>query len=123
MQELETRAVSAPNKDTVCFHLGNIYLAEKRFDDAAASFEKALAANQSRSEAHNNLAITMIHMGDYDGAIFHLKKAIELKPQSAEARGTLSTALAQKGRMDEAVMYLNEAKRIAPEMFAPTPGH
>jgi tetratricopeptide (TPR) repeat protein len=73
-------------------------LLEKRYADAQARFEGALALDERLAEAHNNLAFSLRMQGaqNFDRALKHYDRALELKPDLAVAymyRGVLFTQM------------------------------
>ena len=61
-----------------------------RFDDALASYTKAIALKPDFAEAHSNLGVTLQELGRLDDALASYNKAIALKPDYDEAYYNLS---------------------------------
>src|SRR5437764_9553783 len=81
MRELEAAAALAPgNADVVCM-LGTVMSDLRRFEDAAAFFERALVLKPDFGEAHFNLGLARFESGDIRGA------AREFARSAALARG------------------------------------
>jgi len=73
-------------------------LLEKRYAEAQAKFEAALAFEERLAEAHNNLAFSLRMQGPQhaERALKHYNRAIEIKPDLAQAymyRGVLFTQM------------------------------
>lgn len=82
----------------VTYNDGVKLLLDKRYAEAQAQFEAALALDERLAEAHNNLAfcLRMQGKGNFDRALKHYGRAIELKPTLAQAymyRGVLFTQM------------------------------
>lgn len=80
----------------VAYNDGVKLLVEKRYAQAQAKFEEALARFDGLAEAHNNLAFSLRMQGakNFERALKHYDRAIELKPDLAVAymyRGVLFT--------------------------------
>jgi CHAT domain-containing protein/tetratricopeptide (TPR) repeat protein len=79
--------------------LGKLYLAEHKFDQAIAEFERALRADGSNARLHNDLGVALLEKGkearsgggdgkDFEAfgrSVVHLNKAIELDGSLPEA--------------------------------------
>jgi tetratricopeptide (TPR) repeat protein len=77
---------------------GVTLLLEKRYAEAQAKFEAALAFEERLAEAHNNLAFSLRMQGPQhaERALKHYNRAIEIKPDLAQAymyRGVLFTQM------------------------------
>ena len=88
----------------VAYNDGVKLLVEKRYRDAQARFEQALAVDEKLAEAHNNLAFSLRMQGaqNFAASLQHYNRALELKPDLAQAymyRGVLFT---QQGDMARA---------------------
>jgi peptidoglycan/xylan/chitin deacetylase (PgdA/CDA1 family)/uncharacterized caspase-like protein len=88
---------------------------EKRYDEAARSFEAVLRLRPGHVLATNNLAFTYFKLGRNDDAIVWYEKTIALDPKRAIAYANLGDALAQVGRPAE-------AKRAYQQFLALQPG-
>ena len=76
------------------FNIGIGQMEAGSYEDAAASFQQALAMDPDYAEAHNNFAYCLRKLGKdhYDDALTHYNKALELNPKLAAAyhyRGVL----------------------------------
>jgi len=69
-------------------------LDEQRYPDAAAIFEKAVAADAKDYVAHFHLALTESMLGQNDKAIAGYERTLALKPDVAEAQMNLGILLA-----------------------------
>jgi uncharacterized caspase-like protein len=75
---------------------------EKRYEEAAQSFQRVLALHPGHVMATNNLAFTYFKLGRNDDAITWYRKTIALDPKRAIAYANLGDALAQAGQNAEA---------------------
>lgn len=71
---------------------------ERRFAQAQARFEAALALDETLAEAHNNLGFSLRRQGaaNFARALRHYNRALELDPRLAQAlmyRGVLFTQM------------------------------
>src|ERR1017187_6914794 len=87
---------------------------EQDYKKAVASFERALAADATYSQAAFYLGRTYSALFDYDNAGRFYKQAIQLDPDYLEARVNYGGALLDTGDVDEAVRQLNTVLQREP---------
>ena len=74
---------------TAYFHLGNMYLAQGKAQEAIGEYNATLALRPDFDKAHNNLGIANSTIGKYPDAIAAFTRAIQLNPRNLEARKNL----------------------------------
>lgn len=94
--------------------LGTIYYSDKKYDDAAAAFSKALELKPDFTLARVNMGKMEISQKNYEKAVEVLMKAVELDPKSADANHYLGEAYLQMKKGSLAVGFLNQALELAP---------
>jgi tetratricopeptide (TPR) repeat protein len=52
----------------------------ENYPDALANFNRSLEINPNFFEAHTNMGVVFMILGDFDKAIFHLKRALKINP-------------------------------------------
>ena len=105
-----------PNNAGAHYNLGIAYRKSGQYQDAIASYKKALRIKPDYAEAHNNLGVAYDELGQYQDAIASYKKAIRIKPDDADAHNNLGYAYEKMGRNEEAVAMYKEALRINPNL-------
>ena len=95
-------------------NLGNALQSLRRFDDAAASYRRALEIQPHYPEACNNLGLALRGLGRLDEAVASFRRALEMKVDFAEASNNLGNALRSLRRLDEAVASYRRALEIKP---------
>ncbi len=96
--------------------LGLIYYANKKFDLALDTFNKALEQNPRSSTIYTNIGATYTAKGDSKKALTSLETALQLNPKDAVAHNNLGDILAQQGRINEAILEFNKALEIDPNL-------
>jgi tetratricopeptide (TPR) repeat protein len=89
------------------FNLGNLALAQRRFDEAAAAYRQALELRPDEPDILNNLAWAYFSAGQELGqAEEQARRALKMSPPrsaaAARAANTLAAVLVARGRPEEA---------------------
>jgi Flp pilus assembly protein TadD len=64
--------------------------------------------------AHGNLAVELVHTGDFAAALRHAQRSLELRPQGYRAYNTMAMALEGLGQVDEAIENYRRAISLDP---------
>ena len=86
-----------------------------RWDDAMASYRKALQLKPDFHEAHHNLGVALAEKEQFDEAIAHFQEALELEPDFPMGLSNLGLAFFHKGQLDEAIAKFQEALDRRPD--------
>ena len=112
------RAIELDSRDLAAYSgLGQLYLAQKKLDQARKEFE-ALAAREPRSVA----ALTMVGIilqaqGDAKGARERFERVVEIDPQAAVAANNLAWMYAESGgNLDKALQLAQAAHKQLPDL-------
>ena len=89
--------------------------AEQDYKKAAATFESALAADPTYSQAAFYLGLTYSALFDYEKAGAAYKRAIQLDPDYLEAHADYGGMLLDTGDVDEAIRQLNTVLQREPK--------
>ena len=73
--------------------LGVALEGQRKFEEAATWYRKALSLNPGLAELHFNLGVALSNLGRFDDAITSYKRAASLKPGLAVVHFNLGTAL------------------------------
>jgi tetratricopeptide (TPR) repeat protein len=104
----------APDDATAHVNLGNALARRGRLEEAAASYQSALAADPDLAEAHNNLAELWLERGRATEALASCQEALRIRPDLAQAHQNAAQALVRLGRFDEAARSCRHALSISP---------
>jgi Tfp pilus assembly protein PilF len=95
-------------------------LEEKRYADAVALFEKAVAADGKDYSVHFHLALANSLLNKDDVAIVEYKKALELKPGLYQAELNLGMVLLRQKQAAEAEGHLEAAAKQKLDQYRPS---
>ena len=108
-----------PRTLSLRYALGDLYLNLKRWDEAIAEYEQAVALDPENAWCHNRLGFALAWKGGRDDeAIAHTREAVRIDANDGWFHYCLGFALERKDRLDEAVAEFQEAVRLLPEKRA-----
>jgi len=96
------------NPAGVCMSLGVALRRMARFDDSLHWFLRAKTIAPTLPEAHFNLALAYVEMGEFRLAIDSIHRVLEIRASFNEALLLLGVALGCQGKYDEAVARFQE---------------
>lgn len=97
------------------YHLGTLYYATGRLEEAANHYEQAIAIKPDAVEALNNLAYLYTEQNKkITEALGMAKTAVRIEPQNASYIDTLGWVHYRMGEFDTALTLLLKAAQIAP---------
>jgi|GEM_PF-56135 len=105
----------APDRHEPRAELGDMFLQEGRYGDAAAAYENVIRLDPDMAAAHYMLGYAREQEGRIDDAVGCYERAIELAPTLADAHERLGGIAEQRERFDDAARFLQEAARLKPE--------
>lgn len=120
---LALRAAELDPRDAVVLSVAGHLLSflARRFDEALALFDRALAINPSCAVAWSRSATTLAYLGRGEEAITRVRHALRLSPFDPHVYATyttLGTACLVAGRPSEAAAWLARARRSNPLYMA-----
>jgi predicted O-linked N-acetylglucosamine transferase (SPINDLY family) len=101
-QVLEQGSALAPAHADYYLELGDMHATDRRWDAAAACFQKALALDSTSVAAHARLGNALRAQGRLAQAETHYRSAAALLPGDGEIAGLLGQVLHVQGKLDEA---------------------
>ncbi|XP_051876934.1 E3 ubiquitin-protein ligase CHIP [Pristis pectinata] len=94
---------------------GNRLFLGRKYQEAAASYSKAINRNPSVAVYYTNRALCYVKMQQFDKAVADCKHALELDSQSVKAHFFLGQCLLEMENYDESIGNLNRAYNLAKE--------
>lgn len=110
--EILEKALSEADK---IFLKGNKLLEEKKYDEAVAAFQEAIALAPASWGYHFNLGLAYKKLDKPGEALTSFRKAVELNAESYSANKELGEALAKGDAFKEAVPYYEKAVALSPD--------
>src|SRR5262249_33696492 len=95
----------SPGSKTTHNNLGNLYVAEQKFDLAEQEFRAVLKSAPADRDANYNLGLLLLAKGSPNGAIAHFQR---VHPQTIETRFNLIRAYFAAGKTAEALAQTRE---------------
>jgi tetratricopeptide (TPR) repeat protein len=93
---------------------GRQALEAKRYEEAAAEFRKAIAANPESVPAHVNMGATLTQLGDLKGAVEEFEKTLVIDPDNTNAHYNLAVLLSNENNHERAITHLKVVIGINP---------
>jgi len=112
---------AGPAADAVrLYNDGVALLVARKFKEAQAKFESALALDDKLAEAHNNLAYALRMQGrqNFAASLSHYNRAIALKPTLAQAYMYRGVLFVQQGDTTRARQDLERLRQLDPKLAA-----
>jgi tetratricopeptide (TPR) repeat protein len=110
---LLTRALNVTSGNYIAhLNLGNVYIKEKKTDEAIRQYKEAIEIYNNYADAHYNLGIALGLQGKHDEAIKEYYTVLRLKEDYWKARFHLADALAKTGRLDEAISHYQKIVQL-----------
>jgi tetratricopeptide (TPR) repeat protein len=109
-----------PNNAAIYNKMGIAELLIQRWPDSRKSFERAIKADRSYSDAYNNLGVIFYIGKKYGKAIDRYNKAIQLRDDAASYYSNLGAALFSKKEFEKSVMAYSHALQLDPDVFERT---
>jgi len=95
---------------------GSVFVELKRYDEALASFELALARRPDYGWAHSCRGIVLHELGRYEEALASQERALALEPDSAITHSNRGVALYHLRRLDEVMASFERALTLQPDL-------
>ena len=113
---LLTRALNVTSDNYIAhLNLGNVFIKEKKTDEAIRQYKKAIEIYSNYADAHYNLGIAIGLQGRSDEAIQEYYTVLRLEEDHWKARFHLADALAKTGQLDEAISHYEKTIQLHPD--------
>jgi len=113
--QLYETCAGADRSDAIApYNLGNILLAEKKWDDAAAAYRRALARDPDFIEAHYNFALALEGGGKWRQSAVELAFVLTLDPAHQDAMFNLAQLYLKAGEITEAKEHFEKYLALGP---------
>ena len=102
----EATQMLASDSEELHVNWGMLQAARERFDDAAASYGRALEINPHSADTHADLGVVLGELGQDEEALLHFRLALQNEPNHRSANFHLARHLIAENRVTEAVDHL-----------------
>jgi tetratricopeptide (TPR) repeat protein len=102
-------------KADLLFEQGRLFGILKEYEEAIASFDKALQFKPDKNEAWYNRGYALGNLGRYEEAIASYDKVLQFKPDNDSAWNNRGAALFNLGRYEEAIASYDKALQFKPD--------
>jgi predicted O-linked N-acetylglucosamine transferase (SPINDLY family) len=108
------RSTEEADSATVLNNRGAALAQQRKWDEAAACYRRALELQPDFATAHNNLGNVLKEQGKREEAIACYQRALQLRPDFAGAHNNLALAWQEQGKLDEAVAGYRRSLELNP---------
>lgn len=113
---LELEKADDPNRSIVLSRLGEAYESMSKWQEAADTYQKAIALKPDAAANYNNLGNDLAKLGKVDDARAAYQKYVDLNPTDAAlAWRNFGTVLYNSNRMKESIEPLQKATTLDPK--------
>jgi len=88
--------------------LGNLYLAQGRYDEAIKEFEQSLSGSRNQAQIYNDLGVAWLEKKEFNRSLDSFNKALQLDGNLLEALFNRALCHEKQSRLDEAKADWNE---------------
>ncbi|MBI3554579.1 MAG: AAA family ATPase, partial [Elusimicrobia bacterium] len=120
--ELDKTGQSFDQRGVMCANLADAYLEQRKFKEALAAIEEAIALEPANGRYHCTRGRVLADgLQDYEGGIKSVKKAIDLDPECEKSWGDgsyyffIATYLERLNKPEEAVVFAEKALKFKPD--------
>jgi len=93
--------------------LGNVYLHQKDYKNAAQILQKALELNPEHAVAHFDLGNVYLYVGMYERAVKEFESAVRLNPNKYEAYENIGIIYLRQDQPDRALEYFQKSLDVS----------
>ena len=115
VEQLSTAVELEPEGFAAVLNLADALARLRRFEEAAAQYDRFLAAFPTHSDARVKRATVRLRLEDRDGAVADFEAAVEAAPDNPQLRLRYSDALAALGDVDGARIQAEQASKLGSE--------
>ncbi len=102
------------------YNLASQQFTQRQFDQAKASFARAIELDGKYAEAYRGLGMTDLELKDYNGAYRAWLKAVELNPKDEKSKYFLGRLFYEADFPNEAAAWLRQALELSPNDYQAT---
>lgn len=85
---------------------GRALIAEKKYEQAAAFYQRVLQEDPQQADALNGLGVVLDHLSKHEQAQTNYETALRIRPDDDKIKSNLGLSLAFSGQKEKAMTYL-----------------
>ncbi|MDR1162447.1 MAG: tetratricopeptide repeat protein [Candidatus Accumulibacter sp.] len=116
LRELESIENAQPDFADACALRGKILLSEKRYDEAADAFSKAIECGLDTPDIHAGLGVALLRAGRRKEAFVVLFESGKIDPENAQMNCCMGELMREKDELAKARGYFEKALEIDPSL-------
>ena len=116
MKYLKLASMRSPNQPTLCVKIGRAFAKQRQWDQAAASYKRAIQLHPDHARAYQGLAAAYLRTGQNQLAADAALDAVALIYRLPAAHLSLGIAMARSKQYDRAILAFQTALKFAPKM-------
>ncbi|NBC16515.1 MAG: protein kinase [Bacteroidetes bacterium] len=107
-----------PDQAESLVRLGRVQTERGAYDEAAATYRRALEVNPEHADAWGNLGLVMLYQGRIDAAIEHVRTAVEHDPENVRLLNNLGALYQYAGQREAAQRAFERSVALDPSYGA-----
>lgn len=96
---------------------GNLFFANNEYEEAAASYDKALELQPNYYQAWYNRGLALSNLGRHEAAVVSFDKVLELQPDKRDAWNNRGIALSTLGKHEAAVASFDKTLELQSDYY------
>lgn len=106
-----------PGEKEILLIRGNLYEADKNFEDGIRSYKRAIEVDTNYALAVMSLGYAYSSIGEQEKAVTQMERYIRLAPDAADPRASFADILLRVGRYDEALEQYQKSLALKPDYW------
>lgn len=115
IESLKLTAENSPKDVNAWLQLADVYYAQNKIEEAAKTYEKAVAIDPKNIKTHFGLSAAAYGLGQVETATAEIQKVIEIDPKYAQSYFNLGVYQTGAGKVEEAIKSYEKYIELEPK--------